>query len=608
MRKFSSLLLLSCAPVMSLLAINSAAAVSSAAMLFVAPAGMVGHSHAGAKQSPADDPLATLQAPERLFTCSMHPQIRLSDPAARCPICGMALIPVPDEVDHPAATAAVGLRLNARAAALLQTQVTPVQQAIAKAELTLPGVLAADQSRVQTISAWTGGRIEQAYINSTAQQVTAGAPMLEIFSPDLIVIQQELLQAKQLAGKSSSLPAKATLDSARRRLRLLGVPASQIEAILQSERLQDTVTVSAPVSGIVTEKWQNQGAYVTAGQALFTVLALDKLWLEVEVFEEQLPLISKNAELAIRFAALPGETFHSKVELIEPVLNSNSRTARVRASVANPNGHLKPGMFALVNLQQTLPSALLVPASAVLFTGKQSLVYVQPDAAQPYYQPRSVTLGQRVGEVYQVLSGLTAGELVVSQGAFRLDSELQIRGLPSMLSASEVTAATNEQLTEASVATVKVDKPVAASQWQLSKEQHAAILSGYQQAYQGLVADDLALWQHGTVAFQQAVADISWPDHYPRIISALQASEGHIMHVADLIEARALFYRHNLGLLRLAELGLLGDGWYEAHCPMARDGEGASWLQPSAELQNPYFGQMMLRCGDVLRQFSVEAH
>lgn len=613
MRKFSSVLFLSCAPLLSLTVINPASALSAAALLSVmAPASAVGHSHAEQAHSPVTDPLATLQAPERLFTCSMHPQIRLSDPAARCPICGMALIPVPDDVDHPA-TAAVGLRVNSRAAALLQTQVTPVQRAVAKTELILPGILAADQSRVQTISAWTGGRIEQAYINSTAQQVTAGAPMLEIFSPDLIVIQQELLQAKQLAGKSSSLPAKATLDSARRRLRLLGVPETQIEAILQSEQLQDTVTVSAPVSGIVTEKWQNQGAYVTAGQPLFTVLAVDKLWLEIDVFEDQLPLISQQAALNITFAALPGESFHSKVELIEPLLNSNSRTARVRASLANPDGRLKPGMLALVKLQQTLPSSLLVPASSVLFTGKQSLVYVQPDAAEPYYQPRRVTLGQRAGEVYQVLSGLDAGELVVSEGAFRLDSELQIRGLPSMLSANEIKASTNEQVinVEASAAvapTTKAEEPAAGSQWQLSNEQQTAILSGYQQAYQGLVADDWALWQQGTVAFQQAVAGISWPDHYPRIISALQASEGHIMHVVDLAQARTLFYRHNLGLLRLAELGLLGDGWYEAHCPMARDGEGASWLQPSAELQNPYFGQMMLRCGDVLRQFSVEAH
>jgi len=568
-----------------------------------------GHAHAGpagSAVSPAQDPLAKLQ-PAQQYTCSMHPQIRFSDPNERCPICGMALIPVAAEDGHTASGEQVELRLSPRAAALLQTAVMPVRQAASSQHLSLPGTLVADQSRVQTISAWTSGRIEQAYVNRTAQQVQAGEPMLEIFSPELIVIQQELLQAKQLSARSS-LPAGSTLDGARRRLRLLGVPSAQIEQILQREQLQDTVTVSAPVSGIVTEKFVNQGAYVSTGQPLFTVLALDKLWLELAAFESQLPLLQVGQQVEVSVKALPGETLSGRIELIEPELNIANRNARVRVLLANPDGRLKPGMLAQASLETTVAESLLVPASAVLFTGKQSLVYVQPDPAEPWYEPRQVELGLRLGEEYQLLSGVSAGELVVTHGAFRLDSELQIRGLPSMLNPAvtptqHATATASHTHSAPQVAATPAPNP---DGFVVPAEAQSVLLQAYAQAYEALVADDLAGWQQATLSLQQAVAAVDWPERFPRVLSALNAGAGEIMDVTEIAQARALFYLHNLGLLRFAELGVLADGWYEAYCPMARDGEGASWLQREAELRNPYFGAMMLRCGDIVRRFGAE--
>ncbi|MFN3710095.1 MAG: efflux RND transporter periplasmic adaptor subunit [Alishewanella aestuarii] len=576
-----------------------------------------GHAHAhagpaGSAVSPAQDPLAKLQ-PAQQYTCSMHPQIRFSDPNERCPICGMALIPVAAEDGHTASQGQVELRLSPRAAALLQTAVMPVRQAASSQHLSLPGTLVADQSRVQTISAWTSGRIEQAYVNRTAQQVQAGEPMLEIFSPELIVIQQELLQAKQLSARSSlpaasTLPASSTLEGARRRLRLLGVPSAQIEQILQREQLQDTVTVSAPVSGIVTEKFVNQGAYVSTGQPLFTVLALDKLWLELAAFESQLPLLKVGQQVEVSVKALPGETLSGRIELIEPELNIANRNARVRVLLANPDGKLKPGMLAQASIQAEVKASLLVPASAVLFTGKQSLVYVQPDPAEPRYEPRQVELGLRLGEEYQLLSGVTEGELVVTQGAFRLDSELQIRGLPSMLNPAvtptqHATATASHTHSAPQVAATPAPNP---DGFVVPAEAQNVLLAAYAQAYEALVADDLAGWQQATLSLQQAVSAVDWPERFPRVLSALKAGAEDIQAVTELAEARALFYRHNLGLLRFAELGVLADGWYEAYCPMARDGEGASWLQREVELRNPYFGAMMLRCGDIVRRFGVE--
>lgn len=568
-----------------------------------------GHVHAGPESSvvsPVQDPLAKLQ-PAQQYTCSMHPQIRFSDPNERCPICGMALIPVAAEDSPTASSEQVELRLSPGAAALLQTAVMPVRQAASSQHVSLPGTLVADQSRVQTISAWTSGRIEQAYVNRTAQQVQAGEPMLEIFSPELIVIQQELLQAKQLSSRSS-LPAASTLEGARRRLRLLGVPSAQIEQILQREQLQDTVTLSAPVSGIVTEKFVNQGAYVSTGQPLFTVLALDKLWLELAAFESQLPLLQVGQQVEVSVKALPGATLSGRIELIEPELNIANRNARVRVLLANPDGRLKPGMLAQASIQAEVAETLLVPASAVLFTGKQSLLYVQPDPAEPRYEPRQVELGLRLGEEYQILSGVSAGELVVTQGAFRLDSELQIRGLPSMLNppaAKEQNTSSTSSHTH-SAPQAAVTKPSSPDGFVVPAEAQSVLLAAYAQAYEALVVDDLAGWQQATLSLQQAVAAVDWPERFPRVLSALNAGEGEIIDITDIEQARALFYRHNLGLLRFAELGVLADGWYEAYCPMARNGEGASWLQREAELRNPYFGAMMLRCGDIVRRFGAE--
>ena len=544
----------------------------------------------------------------------MHPHVRSTNPDDRCPICGMALIPVTtDEAEIHAGPSVLesdrSIRLSQRAEALLQPELTPVRRQRAEHHLALVGKLAADQSRLKTISAWTAGRIDKFYLDSSGVDVTAGQPMVEIFNPDLIVIQQELVQAKQLAvARGSSLPADSTLAAARRRLRLLGVPASQIDTILQSESLQDTVTISAPVSGRVLDKMVNEGAYVSAGQPLFSVLALDKLWLELEAFEHQLGAIRPGQKISVELLALPGATFDAEVLLLEPQVDSNQRTVTVRAVLDNPDGQLLPGMLARARLLDTQDNVLLIPASAVLHTGKRSLVYVQQPGQSATYSGREVVLGRRFADQYQVLEGLTEGELVVSKGAFRLDSELQIRGLPSMLSAdgqagNPHAAHGHQQMSTQTAAPVQ-PALVPQDSFSLTEAQQNAMLDAYQQLYLALTEDRLTDWQEGTVAFEQAVNAVSWPAHLQQHVAQLLTGAGHSQHVSDLEQARAQYYLQVQALLALAEQGMLADGWYRAYCPMARDGEGAGWLQKQSEVLNPYFGPMMQGCGDIEQQYS----
>jgi Cu(I)/Ag(I) efflux system membrane fusion protein len=408
---------------------------------------------------------AVLHDGQQVFTCAMHPQVRLPGPGS-CPICGIDLIPVAadnagDGREEDTAGEAPQLRLTPRSAALMQVDVRPAERRFVQVPVRVFGRLDHDETRLRTISAWVPGRLDELHVDFTGVAVRQGQPMVQLYSPMLIAAQEELLQAlraeRELQADGVGVvreSARLTVEASRDRLRLLGLDAAQIERIEARGRPDDHVTIPAPVSGVVIERLASVGDYVETGEPIYRLADFSELWAQLEVYEAELQWLAVGQTTYLRTQSYPGEQFEGTVSFIDPTLSSSTRTARVRVDVANPHGRLKPGMFVrgtvASGVRQAVPdlpehrghepsvegeaAPLVIPASAPLITGRRAVVYVQlAGRDQPVFEPRDVLLGPRAGDWYIVLAGLEEGDLVVTHGAFKIDSELQIRGQPSMM-------------------------------------------------------------------------------------------------------------------------------------------------------------------------------
>ncbi len=439
---------------------------------------------------PREPSAAAGAAASEIWTCSMHPQIRQPAPGL-CPICNMDLIPL----EGGPAGSLREVSVSPEAAALLDLRVAPVVREPAVAEVELFGRIDYDERRVTTITTRVAGRLDRLFVDFTGAVVREGDHLAEIYSPDLLVAQRELIEARRALGAldSGTSPAvrdtrQRLLQAARERLRLLQFDEQQIQRIERSDEPEDRLTLNAPQSGVVTAKLVSEGQYVNTGDPLFRVADLSSVWLRLEAYEDDLQWLRYGQDVAFRVRALPGRTFHGRIAFIDPEIDPMRRIARVRVNVENPDQALKPGMFAEATVRSATaasgqvldpelagkwispmhpeivkdgpgqcdicgmdlvpaeelgfiadadaaPEPLLVPASAVLRTGRRAIVYVRiPDEGEPTFEGREIVLGPRVGDRFIVEAGLREGELVVTQGAFKLDSELQIQAKPSMMS------------------------------------------------------------------------------------------------------------------------------------------------------------------------------
>lgn len=576
-----------------------------------------------------------------IWTCSMHPQIRQPKPGL-CPICAMDLIPLKN-ADEGGAVGPREFRTSPEAAALMAIETAPVERRFAETEVRMVGEVTYDETKLAYITAWVPGRIERMYADFTGTVVRKGDHMVELYSPELLAAKDELQRAKRaIAQIPSSAPdvlqqtAESTLEAVRSKLRRWGMTPSQIAQAEESGAGTDRVTIYAPTGGTVIERNGQEGMYVDTGERIYAIATLDQLWVQLKAYESDLAWLHFGQTVEFSTEANPGEVFEGTIAFIEPTVNEMTRTVDVRVNVPNKDGRLKPGMFvravvrakvatggrvmdpklagkwispmhpevvkdgpgscdvcgmALVPAEElgyvaakTTPEdmPLVIPANAPLITGTRAVVYVEvPGAERPTFEGREITLGPRAGKFYLVRSGLRDGERVVVNGAFKIDSALQIQAKPSMMSMEG-----------------------GSMQVQAVDERLQTLIRGLVDSYMPL---QLALAQDDFESARGAL---------PEILSATSAvedaAEGDALSVAagkldaakDIEGMRSAFKDFSGALIaQVKEHGAAeGASLYLIHCPMAFDFAGADWIQRDEEIRNSYFGAEMFGCGTVKEQ------
>jgi Cu(I)/Ag(I) efflux system membrane fusion protein len=616
-------------------------------LLAPAPAAPDAGEHAGGAPAPGEEPTT--------WTCSMHPQIKLPKPG-QCPICFMDLIPLvasDDEEDERLLT------MSAAASKLAEIQTTPVERRFVEYPVRMVGKVTYDERRLRYITAWVAGRLERLFVDYTGVPVARGEHLVSIYSPEVYAAQSSLLGALRTLSEASGSElvqrsTRLSVESARERLALWGLTREQIAAIEASGQPQYTITIHAPISGIVVHKNAVEGMYVQTGTPIYTIADLSRVWVKADAYESDLAWLRIGQEVEVEVDAFPGESFSGRVEFIAPTLDDRTRTTKVRVTMHNEDGRLKPDMFVRATVRARLddqgrvvanhlagkwmcsmhpeviqdepgrcsvcgmplvqpatlgyaPASeeprppLVVPASAVLATGTRAVVYVKvPDQERPTFTFREVTLGPLAGNQYLITSGLEEGEQVVTRGSFKIDSERQILARPSMMSGD---GPAGEEMDGEAGGTQQLPGVPPAVQAGIG-----AVFTAYLDLHGGLSGDDAQAAARGAQAVEDALDELDvsglqgealavWKHERDSLRQALTSLAG----TTALQEQRELFEVAATALETL--MGRLGyTGTRDAvkiTCPMAFDFRGASWLQASEVVANPYFGESMLRCGTV---------
>ncbi len=363
---------------------------------------------------------------DQVWTCAMHPQIRQNEPGD-CPICGMELVPVGSGEE----LAENMFQMSQSAVQLANIQTSVVQRGNADKEITFQGKVQQDERSISLVTARFAGRLDALNVNFTGAEVKKGQVLASVYSPQLVTAQRELLEAMKIKEENPKI-----YQAARGKLRLWDLTDAQITAIENGGEPLEHIDILSPITGIVTNRMATLGEYVKEGSVLFHVTDLSRVWVLFDAYESDLPFIRKGLPITFSVNSLPGKKFKANVTFVDPVLDAKKRTASVRVEVSNADWSLKPEMFANgeIKVKGGSGKELLVPRSAVMWTGKRSVVYVKvPDTEVPVFEFREVTLGSELGGFYEVKDGISEGEEVVTNGTFKVDAAAQLVGKKSMM-------------------------------------------------------------------------------------------------------------------------------------------------------------------------------
>ncbi|WP_437822995.1 efflux RND transporter periplasmic adaptor subunit [Tenacibaculum mesophilum] len=519
----------------------------------------------------------------KMWTCSMHPQIMQPEPGD-CPICGMDLIPAEAGAEGLAANQ---FKLTKNALALANVQTTVIGNVMsADNTITLSGKIAENEKSNAVQVSYFAGRIERLNVNFTGEKISKGQLLATVYSPELVKAQQELLTAASVKENQPAL-----YKAVRNKLKLWKLSENQINQIEKTGKVKENFPVYATVSGTVSEKLVEQGDYVSQGQALLKIANLNSVWANFDVYENQISNFKVGQNISITTNAYPNETFKAKVSFIDPVLNQETRTVTMRAVLNNSKGRFKPAMFVTGKVEATekqTEQQLSIPATAVLWTGKRSVVYIKPDASKPVFEMREVVLGRRAGESYLVEKGLKSGEEIVTNGVFTIDASAQLQGKKSMMNHTK-------EIME-SFSTSKKFKE------QLQKAYEAYIV-----LKDALVKTDANAAKISAGNLQKALTSVDMKlltneeahKQWMQLVPALKSSNEEITKTTDVAIQRKYFKVLSEHFIMAVQSFGISEVTYKQYCPMADSDKGAYWLSKEKQVLNPYFGEGMLKCGEV---------
>lgn len=519
----------------------------------------------------------------KMWTCSMHPQIMQPEPGD-CPICGMDLIPAEAGAEGLAVNQ---FKLTKNALALANVQTTVIGNAIsADNTITLSGKIAENEKSNAVQVSYFAGRIERLNVNFTGEKIRKGQLLATVYSPELVKAQQELLTAASVKENQPAL-----YKAVRNKLKLWKLSENQINQIEKTGKVKENSPVYATVSGTVSEKLVEQGDYVSQGQALLKIANLSSVWANFDVYENQISNFKVGQNISITTNAYPNETFKAKVSFIDPVLNQETRTVTMRAVLNNSKGRFKPAMFVTGKVEATekqTEQQLSIPATAVLWTGKRSVVYIKPDASKPVFEMREVVLGRRAGESYLVEKGLKSGEEIVTNGVFTIDASAQLQGKKSMMNHTK-------EIMES------FSTPEA------FKEQLQKAYDGYIVLKDALVKTDANAAKISAGNLQKTLTSVDMKlltneeahKQWMQLVPTLKSSNAEIAKITDVDVQRKYFKVLSEHFIIAVQSFGINEVTYKQYCPMADSDKGAYWLSKEKQVLNPYFGDMMLKCGEV---------
>ena len=363
-------------------------------------------------------------APDQIdhYTCSMHPSVSQKGPG-KCPICGMDLVPVTKGQQEQGVVTIDEARRQLIGVRTERVVEGPMRQAYRAV-----GRVTYDESAQTDVNLKVRGWITHLFASQTGQRVARGQTLFTMYSPELYNAQQDFLLATSSAGSSATPDGGSRVEglakASRQRLRLLGMSDAQIDDVARMGAPMESVAIPSPASGFVIEKDVVEGASVDAGMRLYRIAALDKVWVEAEVYEADLAHVRVGQTVEVTLDYLPGRTYDAKVAYVYPYLDSKARTGRVRVEIANKQLDLRPGMYASVELGGDVGKRVQVPAAAVVYTGPRRIVFI--DLGEGRFKPQEIQVGTEASGMYEVLAGLKPGDLVATSGVFLIAAEARI--------------------------------------------------------------------------------------------------------------------------------------------------------------------------------------